>query len=749
MLCGSGCAATSKEGDDIAVATSSLSATSAIAQEQNTFGAGVIAAGNSHTCALVGNSGVQCWGDNVSGQLGNGLTTGGFQRVFVRDLTSGVQAIAAGASHTCAIVNGGAKCWGQNKHGQLGNGQTGDNVNSLIPADVSELSHGVQAIAGGDLHTCAIVNGAAKCWGNNDFGQLGDGGPSNTDRATPQPVSNILSGVQAIGAGGSHSCAVVGGAALCWGYNGNGQLGNATAGNPIPGDSNVPVQVTGLTSGVQAIATGTLHTCAIVDGGVKCWGDNSSGQLGTGATDVNLRSPAAVPTLASGVQAIAAGASYTCALLSDGTVRCWGNNRSGRLGIDSTMQVVLTPTQVATITNSLNLIVAGSRHACTDSRGTVWCWGDNGSGEIGFNPDDGSISPAPLLVNGLSVSRVPFVPLHVRLESVVLGPPDLTFTTRLGINTTTLTINGVTSPYFVRQDNYAILFASAISLEVGALVTGTSPLILVANNDVSLSGFYDLRGNGASGGPGAAAPGDAGTGGDGAGLRTIDGRRFGAGGGGGGYGTVGAAGGSNTMVAGGARGTSQIAAGPQAILIGGSPGGGGGAQGGHGAGGGGGGALQVSSATSIRVLGTISAGGGGGPGGGTGDTGGGGGGAGGEIILEAPGITVSGILAANGGGGGGGGGAGGGGAPPGTAGATGDASLTPAQGGAAGVPQGTLGGAGATGNGAAVAGQGGNSKDGGGGGGVGRIWLRYRAGTPPALGGSLITPSTGQDPTLP
>jgi alpha-tubulin suppressor-like RCC1 family protein len=742
------------------VATSNLAVSGASSPEafhhvsgEVAFGAGVIAAGNAHTCAIVGNNGVECWGDNSSSQLGSALP-GGFQPAAVAQLTSGVMWIAAGAAHTCAIVNGAAKCWGFNNDGELGNGKSGSTANSNTPVDVTGLSHGVQAITGGDLHTCAIVNGSAKCWGNNDFGQLGNGDPLNAGSSAPVSVNNLSAGVQSISAGGSHSCAVVGGSAVCWGFNGDGQLGNATMANPSPGDSNVPVQVTNLTSGVKDIATGSVHTCALVNGGVQCWGDNSLGQLGTGISSTTpSRSPVPVPTLTSGVQAITAGANHNCALLTDATVRCWGDNRFGQLGINSDMQKVATPTAITIASGALNLIVAGHQHTCTDSQGAVWCWGVNDLGEVGVDPTvNGTQRPAPTAVSGVSVSRVPFAaplaPLHVLLESVVLLPPDLAFSTTPVIDTTALTINGVSSPYFVRQGNYAVLFASTVSLQGGSTVTGTSPLIVVANGDAVLAGFHDLRGNGTIGGPGASAVGSVGSGGDGVGARTVDGTRFGSGGGGGGYGFFGCPGGSNSMVIGGGAGTIH-GGGIQDPLLGGAPGGGGGLFGGHGAGGGGGGALQVSSLTSVRVTGVINAGGGGGPGGGTGDTGGGGGGAGGEIILEAPSITVSGILAANGGGGGGGGGAGGGGSAPGTAGSPGLNSLASAPGGAAGAPQGSAGGAGGTGSTGAQTGVGTNSKDGGGGGGVGVIWLRYRAATQPNLVGSVITPASGQDATIP
>src|SRR6185295_18541893 len=171
----------------------------------------VFAAGNAHTCAVI-NGGVQCWCANGKGQLGNNSTTDSSQRVTVRDL-SGAQAITAGALHPCAIVNGGARCWGYNLRGQLGTSDPSV-TESHVPVAVSGLT-GVQTISAGDSHTCAIVSGAAKCWGADSFGQLGNGVSGDTgslpDSRVPAQVTNLTGGVQALATGGSHSCAIVNG----------------------------------------------------------------------------------------------------------------------------------------------------------------------------------------------------------------------------------------------------------------------------------------------------------------------------------------------------------------------------------------------------------------------------------------------------------------------------------------------------------------------------------------------------------
>jgi len=214
-----------------AAATATPGATFAAAGLANS----AIAGGNAHTCAVV-SGGVQCWGKNDRGQLGDGSSvTQSFQRVVVAGLAA-VQAVTAGGAHSCAIAGGGARCWGANDRGELGNAtpQNPGPPDSHVPVAVTNLASGLQAIAAGDQHTCAIVNGSARCWGANDFGQIGNADPGNQDASSPVGVAGLTGGVQAIAAGGSHSCAIVNGSARCWGFNGLGALGNATQDNPQP-----------------------------------------------------------------------------------------------------------------------------------------------------------------------------------------------------------------------------------------------------------------------------------------------------------------------------------------------------------------------------------------------------------------------------------------------------------------------------------------------------------------------------------
>lgn len=341
-----------------------------------------LSVGSGHACVTMSNGRLLCWGaqGGTAPVLGDGTTAQRLLPVDVVSITNGATQVAAGGTLSCAIVNGGVKCWGGNTSGQLG---TGNNTVSNVPTDTIGLAGGVTSIATGINYACAIVNGGVKCWGLNDSGQLGNNSiqPSNV----PTDVVGLASGVSAIAARQNHTCAIVNGGVMCWGANSAGQLGR---GSNLP--SQVPVDVSGLPAGsnVTALANGAASSCAVVNGGVKCWGDNLYGELGNGNVG-NTNVPTDVVGLASGVTAIATGGYHACALTLGGGVKCWGRNDDGQLGISNTQSISI-PVDVVGLTSGVTAIAAGGNGASNNTTcalltsGQVKCWGAGAPLGLGY-----------------------------------------------------------------------------------------------------------------------------------------------------------------------------------------------------------------------------------------------------------------------------------------------------------------------------------------------------------------------------
>src|SRR5438094_625219 len=279
------------------------------------------------------------------------ISVGQTQR-FTATGVGAVTAVDLGAFYSCALLQDGTvRCWGDNSTGELGDGTT---TNASTPGAVAGIG-GAATVTAGGFHTCVrMPDGTIQCWGRNNAGQLGD--PATTAFESPTPVRVSGLSATAVTAGGFHTCALPGdGTVRCWGQNDLGQLGNGTS-DPVPNNPSTfnptPVTVSGITTAV-AISAGGWYTCALLqDGTVRCWGDNTWGELGNGAVLVSPSptspvTPTPTPVTVSGITtavAIEAGVFHMCAILRDGTLQCWGRGEEGRLGNGSTANCWTTVT---------------------------------------------------------------------------------------------------------------------------------------------------------------------------------------------------------------------------------------------------------------------------------------------------------------------------------------------------------------------------------------------------------------------
>jgi len=340
-----------------------------------------ILAGLHYGCTLMNDSSVKCWGWGSSGELGDGTfgtrgtpaavcETGSGPSCTGGARLTGVVGLAGPFGRVCALKeNGTAWCWGNNSTGGLGDGTTTDRANPVAVcrtgagSECNPLTNIVSIAAG--LHSCAVLaDGTVRCWGQNSNGEVGDGTQTGDTcdfavcRLTPTPVctagtnctgAQMLSDVVAVTVGAGHTCALLASSHVkCWGRNDFGQAGIGTTGAPVLHPTEVCASGTGGTcvslTGVYGIAAGTDYTCAVMgDGHVKCWGYSSEGGVGDGAGSSMKTNPVDVCVSGSGAGcaggaaltdavAISAGGSNTCALVADGTAYCWGLADKGAIG---------------------------------------------------------------------------------------------------------------------------------------------------------------------------------------------------------------------------------------------------------------------------------------------------------------------------------------------------------------------------------------------------------------------------------
>jgi hypothetical protein len=462
-------------------------------------GVAEVAAGGAFTCALTAAGSVLCWGDNGSGELGNGSTTSTLVPIPLTDLASGVTAVSASPDTTnefaCAVTAAGdVECWGDNGAGQLGDGST---TSRSFPAAVSGVT-AASAVSVGLEYACAIAaGGAVECWGNNGNGELGDG--TTITRRVPAPVVGLSSGVTSLSVGTSFSpCAVTAaGGVVCWGYNGSGQLGNGSTNS-----STTPVPVSGLSNGVTKVAAGGSFACALTaGGGVQCWGLNGQGQLGDGTT-TDSSVPVPVTGLSSGVTGLSVGGTSACATTADGLLECWGQGYFGQLGdgslVSSTIPVAVAgfaplpslgdgrPTASISVT-LLPATLAAPICGSMPGSGTANVINNGSSDAVvtvsvspGFTADPASVTLAPGKLAQLNVTGPTLTPPATRAS----GELDVSATfSRAGVPLVTdagPVTQQITTP-LVEVPLGCVIQNPAPSVDLGSVPVGSSATINVAS----------------------------------------------------------------------------------------------------------------------------------------------------------------------------------------------------------------------------------------------------------------------------
>ncbi|TAG78912.1 MAG: hypothetical protein EAZ21_11660 [Betaproteobacteria bacterium] len=381
-------------------------------------GATSVAAGNNQSCALTPGGGVKCWGTDSSS-----ISTPTSLPRDVAGATGKISQVSAGSSAACAVTfSGGVKCWGDGIRGALGNNLATSSATAVDVVDGAGLLTNVKQVRATFQAACALLNdNSVRCWGSNNSGNGGGilgvdpaiVGQSNTAYATPVNF-NLPEGETIVDLVTSTSpasaCVITSAGGLrCWGGNTSGQLGNGSTATAVW----QPVTPTGLGSGVSAVALGSSHACALkTDGRVVCWGNNSVGQLGDGTTSAtSVTTPPTTPVnFGAGVTAtaIAAGGGTSCALLSTGNLACWGNNSAGQLG-DGTLTDRSTPVLVNLIGPARPMSVSVSlSHACAlMSDAGVQCWGRNNNGQLGNNTTAATqATPVDVLPFGQSIAFI-------------------------------------------------------------------------------------------------------------------------------------------------------------------------------------------------------------------------------------------------------------------------------------------------------------------------------------------------------
>lgn len=373
------------------------------------FGQALTSGGAGHALHICPDGSFMAWGENASGQLGNGLSIKSVVPAPL-SISGNFTAVAAGLAHSLALRDDGTLwAWGGNAQGQLGTG----NLNpSNLPVQVFALQ-GVTAIASYEEHALALLSDSSiSAWGRNDHGQLGYNAQPNSSVALS--VQGISTKVVAIATGRYFSMALdVNGKVWAWGDNGNGQLGIAQG-----GDSLLPLSVPGMEDSVVAIACGAHHALALKqDGSLWAWGSNSDGRLGIGNTNA-VTGPQEVP-LSHNMVSISAGESHSLACDSLGQVWAWGNNLNFQLGDSTTVPFNATPQRVATPHLAISVHAGQLSSMARLAGGNLYSWGENETAILG----DGSFLDSNFPVKVLNLCENPQTSEDLPTTAVFRIPP--------------------------------------------------------------------------------------------------------------------------------------------------------------------------------------------------------------------------------------------------------------------------------------------------------------------------------------
>jgi alpha-tubulin suppressor-like RCC1 family protein len=362
-----------------------------------------------YTCAIKTTGALFCWGYNGFGDIGNNSTTDSLLPVQESTAASDWANVSTGGTHTCAIkTNGELYCWGDNHLGELGNNTT---TVRYVPVQESTVASDWANVSGGYKHTCAIkTNGTLFCWGYNQLGQLGTN--SNQDSHVPVQESTASTDWARVSAGQLHTCAIkTNGTLFCWGSDEYSQLGNNSTDSlqyferyTPPSSSTIAYRPIPMQEGTGAtdwarVSAGDKHTCAIkTNGTLFCWGDNEDGMLGNNSNK-DSHVPVQESAGATDWARVSASNNHTCAIKTNGMLFCWGNNEYGQLGNNSTTNS-LVPVQESTAATDWANLSAGGSHTCAiKTNGTLFCWGYNSQGEFGDNSTTNSLVPVPASID--------------------------------------------------------------------------------------------------------------------------------------------------------------------------------------------------------------------------------------------------------------------------------------------------------------------------------------------------------------